>query len=227
MNVTSALRPSRFSAAKRRSMRVSKVIPKYPRPFASHLHTEMLGHRENIFVAPSTHVHDQKITLRQCWGKLANPCERMGWLQRRYDPLEPGAELESFQCLLVRHRDVGDTTRLLEPGVLRPDAGIVEASGDGVTLEDLPVVVLQQVGAIAMQHAGLAAGHRRTVAIGHIQSVPPGFHTVDLDVLVVEERMEEADRIGAAADAGHQRIWQPAFSLHHLLTNFLADDRLE
>src|SRR5690554_881630 len=165
MNVTSALRPSRFSAAKRRSMRVSKVIPKYPRLFASHLHAEMLGHRENIFVAASTHVHDQKITLRQCWGKLADPCKRVSWLQRRYDAFEPRAELEGFQRLLVGHSHVRDPPRFLEPGVLRPHAGVVESSRDGVTLKDLPVLVLQQVCAVAMKHAGPAAGHRRAVAI--------------------------------------------------------------
>src|SRR5690606_32600364 len=135
MNVTSAPRPSRFSAAKRRSMRVSKVIPKYPRPCASHLHAEMLGHREDVLVAAPAHVHDQKITLRQCWGKLADVGERMRRLQRRDDALQPRAELEGLQRLPVRHGGVGDPPAVLEPGVLRPDARIVEARRDGMALE--------------------------------------------------------------------------------------------
>ena len=39
--------------------------------------------------------------------------------------------------------------------------------------------------------------------------------------------MEQAHGVGAAADAGDQRIRQPAFGLQHLLARLAADDRLE
>ena len=39
--------------------------------------------------------------------------------------------------------------------------------------------------------------------------------------------MEQADGVGAAADAGDQRVGQAAFGLQHLLARFAADDRLE
>ena len=39
--------------------------------------------------------------------------------------------------------------------------------------------------------------------------------------------MEQPHRVGAAADAGDQRIGQPAFGLLHLLAGLVADDRLE
>ncbi len=45
--------------------------------------------------------------------------------------------------------------------------------------------------------------------------------------LVVEERMEQAHRIGAAADARHQRVGQAALGLHHLHAGLVADDALE
>src|SRR3546814_6712927 len=44
--------------------------------------------------------------------------------------------------------------------MLGPDAGIVEAGGDRVGVDDLAVVVLQQVGAVAVQHARAAARER-------------------------------------------------------------------
>ncbi len=44
---------------------------------------------------------------------------------------------------------------------------------------------------------------------------------------VVEERMEQADRIGAAADAGDERVRQAAVLVEHLRARFAADDRVE
>ncbi len=39
--------------------------------------------------------------------------------------------------------------------------------------------------------------------------------------------MEKADGVGAAADAGHERVGQTAFRGDHLFLRFLADNRLE
>ena len=44
-----------------------------------------------------------------------------------------------------------------------------------------------------------------------VQSVAGGFDAVDFDGAFVEERMKQAHGIRAAADAGDQRIRQPAF----------------
>ena len=50
---------------------------------------------------------------------------------------------------------------------------------------------------------------------------------VDFDGRIVEKGMEQADGVGAAADAGEQRIRQPALGLLHLRPDLLADDALE
>ena len=50
---------------------------------------------------------------------------------------------------------------------------------------------------------------------------------VDFDAAVVKERMEQAHGVRAAADAGDQRIRQPAFGLLHLHAGLVADDALE
>ena len=49
----------------------------------------------------------------------------------------------------------------------------------------------------------------------------------NLDAVVIQERMEHADGVGATTDAGHQRIRQAAFALLHLFANFVADHALE
>jgi hypothetical protein len=56
---------------------------------------------------------------------------------------------------------------------------------------------------------------------------PGGFDAVDGDFAVIQERMEQADGVGAATDAGDQRIRQTAVIGQHLFARFAADHRLE
>ena len=57
--------------------------------------------------------------------------------------------------------------------------------------------------------------------------MPGGLDAEDLDLAVVEEGVEQPHRIRAAADAGDERVRQPALGLQHLLLRLSADDRLE
>jgi hypothetical protein len=79
---------------------------------------------------------------------------------------------------------------------------------------DLAVIVLQQIGAVAVQDARRPRSARRNVP--RLQPLPPASTPYDLHVLVVEERMEQADGVRAAADGGDQGVRQPAFGFHHL-----------
>ena len=150
----------------------------------------------------------------------------MGGFQRRDDALGPRAELERRQRLLVGGGDVFDAADVVQPGMFRPDAGIVEAGADAVRLDDLAVVVLQQVGAVAVQHAGPAAGQAGGVLAG-LDAVAAGLDADQPHGRVVQERMEQAHGVRAAADAGDRRVGQPALGFLQLLLGFLADHRLE
>ena len=90
-----------------------------------------------------------------------------------------GAELEGVERLLVGRRHVGDAAGVAQPGMLRPDAGIVEAGGDRVAFEDLAVVVLEEIGAVAVEHARPAAVHRGGVAVLDVEPVAAGLDAVD------------------------------------------------
>jgi hypothetical protein len=78
----------------------------------------------------------------------------------------------------------------------------------------------------AVQHAGATRRERRRVLAG-VQAMPRRFRAVDRDARVVEERMEQADRVRAAADARDERIGQLAVPLEHLRARLAADDRVE
>ena len=93
--------------------------------------------------------------------------------------------------------------------VLRPDARVVEPGGDRVRLDGLAVLVLQHEGAGAVQDAGVAGGDGGGVPAG-LDAVAAGLEAVERDLGVVEEAGEQADRVGAAADAGGDGVGQPA-----------------
>ena len=152
--------------------------------------------------------------------------ERMRRLERRDDAFELAAQLEGFERLGVGRRHIVDALHVVEPGMFGADARIVEAGRDRMRFGDLPVLVHQKIGAVAMQHAGPAAGDRGRMLAG-CQAVARRLDAIDLDVLVVEEGMEQAHRIGAAADRRNEGIGQAAFALEHLLLRLIADDALE
>ena len=60
-----------------------------------------------------------------------------------------------------------------------------------------------------------------------LHATPGRLDSVDPHALVGEERVEEADGVRAAADAGDQRIGQPALGLQYLPARLDADHRLE
>src|SRR5205807_2667920 len=59
----------------------------------------------------------------------------------------------------------------------------------------------------------------------HIMS--PSFDAIQLHVRVIEESMENADRVASTANAGNHRPRQLAFLLQDLSTGLSADDALE
>src|SRR3546814_11434022 len=67
----------------------------------------------------------------------------MRLLERRNDAFEPAAQAEGVERLAVGRRDVFDAPHLLQPGVFRTDARIVESGGARIGFEDLAVGVLQ------------------------------------------------------------------------------------
>ncbi len=134
--------------------------------------------------------------------------------------------MEGLQGFVVGDRHILDALDVMQPGVFRADAGIVQAGGNGVGVGDLAILVLQQEGAIAVQHARRAAGHAGGV-LAAVEAVAGGLDADDLHAGIVEEGVEQADGVGAAADAGHQRVGQAAFLLQDLFAHFVADHRLE
>jgi hypothetical protein len=91
---------------------------------------------------------------------------------------------------------------------------------------DLPVVVGEHDGALAVEDAGHAGAERRAVPRG-VEALAGRLDADQPHVRILEERVEEAHGVRAAADAGDAQIRQPPFALEHLRARLHADDALE
>src|SRR6185436_10699111 len=146
-------------------------------------------------------------------------------LQRRDDPLEPRELGERRKRLLVRHGEIAGPPAVAQVGMLRPDARIVEASRNGMRLLYLALVVRQDRRERAVQDAG-AAGAERGAVPARLDPLPRRLDADQLDV-VLEERGEDPDRVGAAADAGDHPRGQRALGGERLLARLVADHPLQ
>ena len=144
----------------------------------------------------------------------------------RKNALVPAARLQSLERLIIRRRQIANTARGEEQGVLRAHAGIVQTGGDGVRLLDLAVLILQQHGETAVQHAGTAERQGRRV-VTQTWPATAGLDSNDLHARVGHERMEGADGVRSAADARDDRIRKSPGFFEHLRTGLTADHRLQ
>src|SRR4029079_3723013 len=129
-------------------------------------------------------------------------------------------------CVCVVWRKKCHGADIVEPSVLRPDARIIKSRRNRMGFLDLTVVVHHKVVAVAMRTAVPAAGDGGCV-FATVQSVSGGLDAKNFDAVFVEEGMEQAHGIRAAADAGDQRVRRTTLGLLHLFAGLAADDRLE
>src|SRR5256886_8595162 len=96
-----------------------------------------------VFVATTREVDQDDVVS----GKLRREChrvgDRVGALQGWDDALQSRGLMKGVKRLLIRHADVLGPLRIMQEGVLRPNARIVKTRGDGVGREHLAVVILQ------------------------------------------------------------------------------------
>mmetsp|Transcript_20706 Transcript_20706/g.65502 ORF Transcript_20706/g.65502 Transcript_20706/m.65502 type:complete len:480 (+) Transcript_20706:426-1865(+) len=188
---------------------------------------KLAHHGVDVLVATPGAIEDHAgLALGQGGAELLEVGEGVGGLERGNDTLELGHELEGVQGLLVAHGVVLAAAHLLEEGVLRADARVVQTGGDRVGLDDLTVVILEEVGEGPVQHAGGAQRQRGGVAVG-VDAIARSLHAHEADLLIVDELVEEAHRVGAAAHARHEEVGLAVPLLEALAPRLGADDVVE
>ena len=109
--------------------------------------------------------------------------------------------------------DVAGAPGVLEPGMLRPDPGVVKPGGDRVRMLDLPGVVVHHVGPAAVQHAGATMGQRGGI-LAQTGAAAAGHREGGRQFPVAERTAESDDAAGrqpaaampALTDHRHQLI---------------------
>src|SRR5215470_14500925 len=91
---------------------------------------------------------------------------------------------------------------------------------------DLAGFVLQNVGESSLQNAGSASTKAGGVIAEPLAS-SSSFDSDQLDLLVFDEVVEDANRVRSAAHTGNDRFRQLAFCLENLRAGLAADDAME
>ena len=116
----------------------------------------MIGDGVDVLVAATGQIQHHQMLLRAFRRELDHLGQGVRGLERGNDALELRTKQESVKRLFVGRREIGHPANVIEPRMLRPDAGIVEAGGNRMAFDDLTVVGLQKIGAVAVQHARAA-----------------------------------------------------------------------
>ena len=141
--------------------------------------------------------NDQDLILSHPGGQLPGIGHGVGRLDGRDDALRAGEVLEGVHRLRVGDGDVLGPAGVMEHGVLRPDAGVVQAGGDGVDRGDLPVRVLTEVGLHAVEDAQLSGGDGGG-GVRRVRPAPRRLTADEADGGIRDEVVEGADGVGAA-----------------------------
>src|SRR5262249_12756743 len=90
----------------------------------------------------------------------------------------------------------------------------------------LAVRILEHIRSGALEYAEPPAAEAGGVlAEGH--AAPARLHAAQIDLLVLQEAVEDADRVRAAADTGDHHIGQPSGRIEDLRAGLTADHALE
>ncbi len=156
----------------------------------------------------------------------------VGRFQRGDDAFGAREKTSGFEGGGIGNGSVSGATLIGKPGVFGADGGVIETGGNGMSGGDLAVLVLQHVGVSALEDAGARTGETLVggQACGVFAKTLAAAARLDAHhfyVRVLEKFVEEADRVGAATDAGVKMGGQALFGGENLRASFAADDGLK
>ena len=70
---------------------------------------------KDVFVAATTHVHDQQVIFRKIGRDFHHMCQRVGGFKRGNDPFKRAGQLERLKRFFVRDADVLRAANIVEP----------------------------------------------------------------------------------------------------------------
>lgn len=189
-------------------------------------HPDEFGGLLDVFVAAAREVHDDDLIGAHGGGRLDRVGDRVGGFECGDDALDLGEVLESIDGFFIRGVRVFGATGVPEVGVLGSDGGIIEAGGDGVGIEYLAVLVLQDKGAGALENAEAATVEAGRVFAGS-EAPATGLYADEADGGVIEKGGEYSDGVAPATDARGDEVGQAAFLFEDLAASLDANDAVK
>src|SRR5690554_2890629 len=124
----------------------------------------------------------------------------------RWDDALGAAELfEGIERLAIGDGAVRGAARVLEEGVLRANAGVIEAGRNAMRLDHLAVLILQKIALRTVEHAHTPLRERSRVPIG-IEPFAGRLDAKEFDLGIADEFVKEPHRVRTAADARDKGI---------------------
>ena len=150
----------------------------------------------------------------------------VGRFDGRYDTLGACQILKCVHGFVVRNCHILGAADIMQPRVLRADAGIIQTGGDGVNRRDLTVLILAEIGLHAVENAQTARIDGGCSLEG-VDAAACGLTADQAHIFIIDEIVEAANGVGAAAHAGNDGVRQVAFLFQHLLLDLLGNNRLK
>ena len=72
-------------------------------------------------------------------------CHGVGALNGRNDSLQAGEVFKRIHCLIVGYRNISRPALIVQEGVLRPDARVIQSGGNRINRGDLAVFILTEI----------------------------------------------------------------------------------
>src|ERR1700744_2717433 len=160
----------------------------------------MFGDGENVLVTAPAQIHQDDLAFTHRRRQLGDVRQRMGRFQRRDDPFGARTKLECLQRFLIGRRYIFNAADVVERGMLGPNPWITQSSADRVSLDNLPIVVLQKIGTIAMKNTGAPSGQAGGM-FASLDTMATSFHADKSHRGVIEEGMEQTHGVGATSNA--------------------------
>src|SRR6056297_1592074 len=110
-------------------------------------------------------------------------------------------------------------------GMLRTDTGVIESGRNGPRLGRVVILIHQAIGVGSLEHT-LFSQAEGCCGFGHI-TFSPAFGSINAYPGIIQESLEESDRIGSASYAGINAIGKFSFLLQDLFAGFPAYDALK
>ena len=134
--------------------------------------------------------------------------------------------LECVYRFIIGHGHVLRASDIMQIGMLRSNAGIIQTCRDGIYRCDLSIFILTEIRLHAVEDAETARSDRRS-GQRRIHALAGCLTADQLHFLIFDEIIESTHGIAAAAHAGNDCRRKLALCLQDLLLHFLADHALE